>query len=56
MRPFGKAEREAMRAYVQSRQYHTMVESRVIELKKKKKLEEKRGALDFEKEWWARVG
>ena len=29
MRPFGEAESKAMRAYAQSRQYHTIVESRV---------------------------
>ena len=28
MRPFGEAQRKAMRAYAQSRQYHTIVESR----------------------------
>ena len=29
MRPFGKAQNKVMRAYAQSRQYHTIVESRV---------------------------
>ena len=29
MRPFGEAQSKAMRAYVQSGQYHTIVESRV---------------------------
>ena len=29
MRPFGEAQRKAMRAYAQSGQYHTIVESRV---------------------------
>ena len=29
MRPFGEAQRKAVRAYAQSRQYHTIVESRV---------------------------
>ena len=29
MRPFGEAQSKAMRAYAQSGQYHTIVESRV---------------------------
>ena len=29
MRPFGEAQSRATRAYTQSRQYHTIVESRV---------------------------